>query len=324
LTTKIEELLREELSSQVDGVHLSGDPFRAALRGYRRRRVITGGVAGVAAVTAGALAAASGVGGSTIGQHGGTVAGPRSQSQSQRPAAVAPKLETVAYVRRHIMQAVDPMHAIVRTFATVGSQTNDNWLDQDTGYITDYTRDHGALTGATKYPQWAAGDVTEVDYRTRTYYVTHQDGGLPLTQTSGKAGEPLLDSVADIKAAIQRADVQLLGHGTFAGRPATHLRFTFRAGGGTVRGDAWFDSQTYAPLRATTTYLSAPATASGVPADGSAGKVSVPGPGAPGSAVPPAPSVSATTSFLPRTAANLAKTRLAIPDGFVRVSPPSK
>ena len=146
----------------------------------------------------------------------------------------------------------------------------------------------------------------------------------PNTQTSGKDGEPFLDSVADIQAAIQRADVQILGHGTFAGRPATHLTFTFRAGAETIRGDAWFDSQTYVPLRATTTYVSAPATASGVGADGSSGPVSVPGPGAPGSAVPPAPAVSVTTSFLPRTAANLAKTRLTIPEGFVRVTPPSK
>jgi hypothetical protein len=125
--------------------------------------------------------------------------------------------------------------------------------------------------------------------------------------------------VADIKAAIQRADVQILGNDTLDGRPATHLRFTYQAAGETVHGDAWFDSQTYAPLRATTTY-DAPSSASQQPPQATA---SAPLANGSTSRVAPLGPVSETTSFLPRTAANVTQARLTISDGFTQVPPPS-
>jgi hypothetical protein len=325
--TAIENRLTEDLHASVAGMHLPPGLLAAARRRHHRRRltvrVVTG--ATVAAAVTGVVATAM-TGGSARAPHREAIG----NSASTSATVTAPRLETVAYVRQRIAQAPDPEHAIVRrtartTDATVRNhrghvgptatddQVNDNWADPDTGYNTDYTTERGQLISASRYPIARAGRDLEIDYVARTWYSRPVSAVPQNAGTSGKVGEPRIDTVAGIKAAVQRSDVTVLGHGTVADRPATHIRFAYRSGDGpstnTITGDAWFDSQTFAPLRATTTYASSPASAAPPVANGDpAGSAS-------------APTITVTASFLPRTAANLARTRLVVPTGFRQVSP---
>ncbi|HEY3506187.1 MAG TPA: hypothetical protein VGN37_25790 [Actinocatenispora sp.] len=304
---RIEDRLRDELDAHVRDVRVPPRLFDAALRRHRRRRAslaTVGSTAAVAAVAVGTVA--------LVPPH--TPGGTRAVAPT---VAGSPSLETVAAIRPRLIAALDASHAIVRTTArsdvrtfrvppgpfratapgptpsgTAHRQVNENWFDPDTGYFTVYTYDDGRHTSTTRYPQWQAGTMTVVEYGTRRYYVEPVAATTPPPEhATGKAGEPVLDTVQGIRAAVQRPDIRIVGHDTVDGRPTTHLRFSVTASGDTVTGDAWFDARTYVPLRATTTY----------------GR-----------------SIRITTRFLPRTAASLAKTRLAIPPGFHRAAAPTK
>lgn len=323
-TKELEDLLHTELRAQVEDVELPQHVFDRAVRRherYRKRRraaTLTGaGTAGVAVVAVGALAVTGSL----------TWPGRSTGAAASGAVTAGPSMETVADIRPKVERALDASHAIIRTTAHASftrhkladgggrkpvhiragrtplkgaggspvTQTNDNWLDPETGYITCYTYEGHTLTSAIHYPQSAAGTQTSVDYRAHTWSVEHQQASsLPDIRT-GKLGEPLLDSVAGIRAAVDRPDIKIVGHQRVRGHDATHLRFSITRAGDTVTGDAWFDSTTYVPLRATTTY------GAGTPA-----------------------ATSTTTRFLPRTATNLAKTTLTVPDGFRKAARPNK
>jgi hypothetical protein len=302
----IEELLRGELHAEVAGDRLPDHVFSRAVRRHGRRRAATrvaSVTAGAVVVAAGALAVAAPPGHHApdrIAGHGGTA---------------SPRLETVADIRPQLVQALDASHAIIRSSyqntasastsgpkpplagngdtatASPSEQTDDNWYDPDTGYNTAYTYDNGQLTSATRYPIPISGTETDINYRTRTWYAEPADKMQVSNSPTGKLGEPRLDTVAGVKAAVQRSDIQIVGHQRMDGRDATHLRFSITPDGEKITGDVWFDSETYVPLRSTMSYGDA---------------------------------ITGTTSFLPRTAANVAKTKLPVPDGFRQVTPPSK
>jgi hypothetical protein len=310
----IEELLRDGMSAEAAEVRLPHHVFGRATRRYGRRRAATR-VAGVAAGTALVVAAGALVATNPLAHHGGT--------GTVGAAGSAPRLEDVADIRPKLVQALDASHAIIRTAVTntdpdpsatplhqppkadggqssdtstkPSDQSIDNWFDPDTGYLTAYTYENGALWWVDRYPVPVDGTLTSVDYRQHTWYSEPAQAFPPNTATSGKAGEPLLDTVAGVKAAVNRKDIQVVGHQRIDGRDATHLRFTVKRDDETITGDAWFDSETYVPLRSATTY--------GTPATGT---------------------VTETTTFLPRTAANVAKTTPTPPAGFRRVAAPSK
>jgi hypothetical protein len=309
----IEDRLTEDMHARVAGLHVPADLLAVARRRHQRRRLavrVTTGVTLAAAVTT-ALATTM-TGGPSQPSHRQALG----QSPSPGSTVVSPGLETVAYVRQRIAQAPDPRHAIIRSTVRVAGQVNDNWMDQDSGYITDYTTEGGRLIAASRYPVTRAGRDLEIDYVARTWFA-RQDSAVPVDDgITGKLGEPRIDTVAGIKAAVQRSDIQIVGHGVIDGRPATHLRFVYRVqhqpSEATVTGDAWFDSQTFAPLRATTTYVSSAAPGPLPLANGAAS----------GSAT--ASPISETTSFLERTPSNVARTRLVVPDGFREVPAPTK
>jgi hypothetical protein len=294
--TTFDDRIAEDMHASVAGLQLPPGLLSAARRRHERRRLavrVTTGVTVAAAVT-GALATATTGGPANSSE-------PRAITNSPSSAATvaAPKLETVAYVRQRIAEAPDPRHAIIRTSTHRDGQVIDNWTDSDTGYNTDYITENGRVISASRYPITRAGRTLDIDYVTRTWAAGHQPAMRINPDATDKTGAPRVDTVAGIKAAVQRSDVSVLGDGTVDGRAATHIRFVYRSkddpGASAVEGDAWFDSQTFAPLRASTTYVS------------------------PGSA-----STTISTSFLTRTAANVARTRLTVPDGFRQVAPASK
>ncbi|MGA8116911.1 MAG: hypothetical protein WCA46_25025 [Actinocatenispora sp.] len=322
--TELEDLLRSELRAEVTGIELPRHVYDNATRRHQRRRVATQ----VAGVAAGAVLVAVGVVAATSPLadpgRGATLAGPARDTTPSGTATAGPRLETVADIRPRVERALDANHAIIRTtahdtltaWAPPGAghkatktgadgtdsnatppplrETNDNWFDPETGYITCYVHMNGELTSVSRFPQKKRGTDTSVHFPTRTWMVEHVAARQLPKITVGKVGEPLLDSVAGIRAAVERPDIRIVGHQRIHGRDATHLRFSVTKGAETVTGDAWFDSTTYVPLRATTSYGS--------------------GPG----------SLAITTRFLPRTAVNLARTKLRIPAGFHQVQPPSK
>jgi len=311
--TTFDDRIAEDMRASVTGMQLPPGLLSAARRRHERRRLairVTTGVTVAAAVT-GALATTT-----TSGP------APRSQPQaitnspSSASTVAAPKLETVAYVRRRIAHAANPKHAIIRTTAHSANQVNDNWFDPDTGYNTVYTTEGGRLISAGRYPITRAGRDLEIDYLARTWSATHQPAMRINHSATDKGGAPRVDTVAGIKAAVQRSDVTVLGHGTVAGRPATHIRFVYRIAddpsASLIIGDAWFDSQTFAPLRATTTYASTAGSATPPVANGDS------------SSPTDSASITVTTSFLTRTAADVARTRLTVPNGFRQLAPVSK
>ena len=306
----IEELLRDEMRAEVAGVRLPHQVLDRAVRRYGRRRAVTrvaGVAAGAVVVAAGALAIA---GPATHQGHGGVTGG-----------GSTPRLETVADIRPKVVRALDSSHAIVHTVSDSvvpggppkhgpkpplanGStragdtrQVNDSWFDPDTGYFINHTYDNGASTpsAASHYPRTAAGTDTEVNYHARTWYAEPAGPNELPTITTGKLGEPLMDSVAGVRAAVQRGDIQVVGHDRINGRDAVHLRYAISRDGDAVTADGWFDSETYAPLKTSYRFTD----------DNGF-------------------SLTETSTFLPRTSANVAKAALAIPAGFQRVAAPTK
>jgi len=295
MTTQLEDLLRQGMQRQGDGLAAPPRLLRDAARHNRRRR---NGAA--ALVATGVVATGAGVGVSAFNGPAVHQAKPAAPTHSSAHST-SPRILTAAYVASRAETAIDASNAVLYTRSASGNGvTWKMWTDRRTGTNlgVSYDKAGNPLT-ATLVPG-NGGRVTVVDYQTTSWWtyvpVTDPRHAPRLDPKAKRVNLNAFDTPAQIKAALADGNLTLLGQQRLPGRNTVHVTHTFDKGGLRLAMDMWIDATSYLPVR--TAYQS-PQLAKGQRA------------------------VNDLT-WLPRTEANLAKLSLSAPTGFRHLSGPPK
>jgi hypothetical protein len=242
--------LRSALDEEAGDLRVPpGTAQRARARARRRRtgRGLLVGVPAAALVTGLILAAQS---------HNPGPA-PRATGAASSPAAPAsgpagaPRAETAAYVTQHVEAALAGVgsYLVRETTSSYAGGTYTSWTDPRTGsaYAVQGTGAHQVLSWNSSYfvhrvLHWR---TTEADYSTRTWFVSVIHAAGPVQGVLPKPADGGVLSPAQLRKALQKGVMHVVGHGRIHGRPATALRTRM----GVVTIEVWVDSQTFQPVR---------------------------------------------------------------------------
>jgi hypothetical protein len=303
MTPDLDELLPEALARFTADVHAPAGLVPAARRRRRRRLAIRASLtAGTAATVVAAAVIATGTGGAATGQ----------------------PVQTTAYVLRQVESALAAANhgQVMYARSTPGVFAAEiNWSYLDSGSNEHLT--NGQVTQAGNYRFDPAGSTlayTEIDYWNRTWYQGHEklsgpdargvvSEAIPATAVNGtllmqppacQADSPWLRRIYTfswpgyIGAMLSCGGFRDAGPAVLSGHRIIKLVST-SAASSAVKETLWVSPQTYLPVRMTAELLT----------DG----IWQP--------------MQTDFEWLPPTAANIAKTQVAVPAGFRKVPAPA-
>jgi hypothetical protein len=289
MRVRLEDELARGMRERTAGLRPAPDLVARAARGHRRRRrgrLAVGGAGGlaVAAVTVAALGAGAGPTPSPPPVAGGSAA--------SSPAR-APQMLTVAQVSQRAVAALDAgevRHSTGTLTVDGRTQRTETWYDPVTGAFRQ--RQLQTLRGEARHEVWIVpgpghATVTVLDLDARTWYQDRREP-VPARKLAAVTGE----DPDDLRAALRRGELRLIGPETVDGAELIRLRADYEG----ASEELWVDADTYRPVRRVT--LS-----------------ERPGPGE-------VTRVEVAYRWSPRAAEALAPLEVTIPAGFVRVDPP--
>jgi hypothetical protein len=154
-------------------------------------------------------------------------------------------------VTKHVEAALANVdHYIVHeTTNSYPGGTYTSWTDPRTGsaYAVQGTGSRKVLSWNSSYfvhrvLHWS---TTEADYSSHTWFVSVIHAAGPVQGPLPKPADGGVLSPAQLRKALQKGVMRVVGHGTIHGRPATALRTRL----GIVTLKVWVDSQTFQPVR---------------------------------------------------------------------------
>jgi hypothetical protein len=154
-------------------------------------------------------------------------------------------------VTRHVEAALASVNSyIVReTTNSYPGGTYTSWTDPRTGsaYAVQGAGSRKVLSWNSSYfvhrvLHWR---TTEADYSTRTWFVSVIHAAGPVQGRLPRPADSGVISPVQLRKALQKGVMRVVGHGTIHGRPATALRTRI----GIVTLEVWVDAQTFQPVR---------------------------------------------------------------------------
>lgn len=243
--------LRSALDDEAENLRVPPGAAQRARTRARRRRTARGLLAGVpvVALAAGLVIAAQSRTPGPATSATGTASSPAAPAPSRQ--AGAPRVETAAYVTKHVEAALANVDSyIVReTTNSYPGGTYTSWTDPRTGsaYATQGTGSRKVLSWNSSYflhrvLRWR---TTEADYSSHTWFVSVIHAAGPVQGPLPKPAVGGVLSAAQLRKALQKGVMRVVGHGYINGRPATALKARI----GIVALEVWVDAQTFQPVR---------------------------------------------------------------------------
>jgi hypothetical protein len=243
--------LRSALDEEAGNLRVPPGTAQRARARARRRRTARGLLAGVPVIALATvlIIAAQGRAPGPAPRATGAASSPAAPS-APSPAG-APRAETAAYVTTHVEAALAGVNSyIVReTTNSYPGGTYTSWTDPRTGsaYAVQGTGSHKVLSWNSSYfvhrvLHWR---TTEADYSTHTWFVSVIHAAGPVQGALPKPADGGVTSPAQLRNALRKGVMRVVGHGTIHGRPATALRTRM----GIITLEVWVDAQTFQPVR---------------------------------------------------------------------------
>ena len=284
--SRFEERLLAAILDDFDQLTAPARPHPA-----RRRRAVTARTATAAAVgvTAATLAGLSGP-------------APRHTPPPAAPVPSSPKLQTAAYVVKHMNAALNANTAVLNIIShapdsqTGKPVTDETWSTSlsDTSRSEELSPTGQPVTGSLLTVTAHRTVSITVNYRNRTWStVTYPFGSATSARTPGPLPQTPLQQAAQLRAQVKTGQVTVTGRATVDGQTTIHL--TEHLDGGQI--NLWVSPTTYLPVREIDTAAGVPLTSDKAIRD--------------------------DYRWFPATAANLRliTAAAAIPAGFTQVSP---